>query len=67
MAGTTIELEHLLNPDTLAVEIANRWVEWSNLREKWVEEKRELRNYLYATDTKTTGNAALPWSNSETD
>jgi hypothetical protein len=66
MAGTTIELEHLLNPDTLAVEIANRWVEWSNLREKWVEEKRELRNYLYATDTKTTGNAALPWSNSTT-
>ena len=26
MAGTTIELEHLLNPDTLAVEIANRWL-----------------------------------------
>jgi hypothetical protein len=66
MAGTTIELEHLLNPDTLAVEIANRWVEWSNLREKWVEEKKELRNYLYATDTKTTANAVLPWSNSTT-
>jgi hypothetical protein len=66
MAGTTIELEHLLNPDTLAVEIANRWVEWSNLREKWVTEKKELRNYLYATDTKTTGNAVLPWSNSTT-
>jgi hypothetical protein len=66
MAGTTIELEHLLNPDTLAVEIANRWVEWSNLREKWVTEKKELRNYLYATDTRTTKNAALPWSNSTT-
>jgi hypothetical protein len=66
MAGTTIELEHLLNPDTLAVEIANRWVEWSNLREKWVTEKKELRNYLYATDTKTTGNSVLPWSNSTT-
>jgi hypothetical protein len=66
MAGTTIELEHLLNPDTLAVEIANRWVEWSNLREKWVTEKKELRNYLYATDTKTTANAVLPWSNSTT-
>ena len=66
MAGTTIELEHLLNPDTLAVEIANRWVEWSNLREKWVEEKKELRNYLYATDTRTTANAVLPWSNSTT-
>ena len=66
MAGTTIELEHLLNPDTLAVEIANRWVEWNNLRQTWVEEKKELRNYLYATDTRTTKNAALPWSNSTT-
>lgn len=66
MAGTTIELEHLLNPDTLAVEIANRWVEWNNLRQKWIEEKKELRNYLYATDTRTTKNAALPWSNSTT-
>lgn len=66
MAGTTIELEHLLNPDTLAVEIANRWVEWNSLRDKWLEEKKELRNYLYATDTRTTKNAALPWSNSTT-
>lgn len=66
MAGTTIELEHLLNPDTLAVEIANRWVEWNSLRQKWIEEKKELRNYLYATDTRTTKNAALPWSNSTT-
>lgn len=66
MAGTTIELEHLLNPDTLAVEIANRWVEWNNLRQTWVEEKKELRNYLYATDTRTTKNAVLPWSNSTT-
>jgi len=66
MAGTTIELEHLLNPDTLAVEIANRWVEWNTLRDKWLVEKKELRNYLYATDTRTTKNAALPWSNSTT-
>ena len=66
MAGTTIELEHLLNPDTLAVEISNRWVEWNSLRDKWLVEKKELRNYLYATDTRTTKNAALPWSNSTT-
>ena len=66
MAGTTIEIEHLLNPDTLAVEIANRWVEWNTLRQKKLEEWKELRNYLYATDTKTTGNALLPWSNTTT-
>jgi hypothetical protein len=66
MAGTTIELESLLSPDSLAVEIANRWTSWNSLRQKWVEEKKELRNYLYATDTRTTKNAVLPWSNSTT-
>ena len=66
MAGTTIELDHMLSPDHVATEIANRWREWSNLREKKVEEWKELRNYLYATDTKTTKNAMLPWSNSTT-
>jgi hypothetical protein len=66
MAGTTIEIEHLINPDTLAVEIGNRFREWSSLRQSWVNQTKELRNYLYATDTKTTANAILPWSNSTT-
>lgn len=66
MAGTTIELDHMLSPDHLAVEIADRWREWSNLRAKKVEDWKELRNYLYATDTRTTKNAMLPWSNSTT-
>jgi len=66
MAGTTIELDHMLSPDHVATEIADRWREWSNLREQKVEEWKELRNYLYATDTKTTKNAMLPWSNSTT-
>ena len=66
MAGTTIELKSLLGPDQMAVEIATRWQDWSNLRQKKVEEWKELRNYLYATDTRTTKNAMLPWSNSTT-
>ena len=66
MAGTTIELKSLLGPDQMAVEIATRWQDWSNLRQKKVEEWKELRNYLYATDTTTTKNAMLPWSNSTT-
>jgi len=66
MAGETIELEHMLSSDHVATEIADRWREWSNLREQKVEEWKELRNYLYATDTKTTKNAMLPWSNSTT-
>ena len=66
MAGETIELQHLLGPDHMAVEIATRWQTWSNLRQKKLDEWKELRNYLYATDTKTTKNAMLPWSNSTT-
>ena len=66
MAGQTIEIDNIISPDHMAVEIANRWREWSNLREQKVEEWKELRNYLYATDTRTTKNAMLPWSNSTT-
>ena len=66
MAGETIELQHMLGPDHMAVEIATRWQTWSNLRQSKLEEWKELRNYLYATDTKTTKNAMLPWSNSTT-
>jgi len=66
MAGETIELQHMLGPDHMAVEIATRWQTWSNLRQKKLDEWKELRNYLYATDTRTTKNAMLPWSNSTT-
>jgi len=61
-----IDIEHLLNPDALAVEIADRWREWNELRGPWITQTKELRNYLFATDTKTTGNAVLPWSNTTT-
>lgn len=66
MVGTVLDFEHIIGPDNLAVEIGNRWREWDILRSTWIEEKKELRNYIYATSTKTTGNAILPWSNTTT-
>lgn len=66
MVGTVLDIRNVISSDNLAVEIANKWREWNELRRPWVEEKKELRNYLYATDTKTTGNAILPWSNTTT-
>lgn len=66
MAGTTLDIESIIHADILATEIANKWMEWNNYRSKWIEEKKELRNYLYATSTKTTSNAILPWSNTTT-
>lgn len=66
MAGTTLDFENAINPDNVGVEIGNRWREWITLREKAESEWTEVRNYLYATDTKTTSNAILPWSNTTT-
>ena len=62
----TLDLHSLINPSNLASEIGSQWTEWDNKRAKWKEQTKELRNYLYATDTKTTGNAILPWSNTTT-
>lgn len=52
--------------DNLAVAIAERWDEWKMARNKWEQLASEVRAYVFATDTKTTTNARLPWSNSTT-
>lgn len=66
MAGTTLDIIHLLSPDNLGYSIARKWQEWHTYRSKWVAEKTELRNYVFATDTTTTTNKRLPWANSTT-
>lgn len=66
MAGTTIDIENVIDPHALAVDISSRWTSWNNARSSKVEEWKELRNYIYATDTRTTSNNKLPWSNSTT-
>lgn len=66
MAGTTLDFETIANPDSLAKEISSKYREWESLRQKKTEEWKELRNYLYATDTSTTSNSLLPWSNTTT-
>jgi len=66
MAGTTIDLDSMIDPHALAVDIANRWTTWNKARQPKLEEWKELRNYIYATDTRTTSNSKLPWTNSTT-
>lgn len=53
-------------PDRLASEIGSKFNDWNTKRDTWVKQTKELRNYLYATDTTTTANAILPWSNTTT-
>src|SRR4051812_45395779 len=68
MVGKVLDIVDLLSPvqDRLAVSITNEYNTWEQLRSSWAAQKKELRNYIFATDTRTTANAALPWKNSTT-
>ena len=62
----TFDYKQAVDPDSLACEISSLWTAWKHDRVKWEEQKRELRNYLFATDTTTTTNSTLPWKNTTT-
>ena len=66
MAGTTLDLQTMIDPHGLAEDIADRWTQWNTAKRTKTEEWKELRNYIYATDTRTTSNSKLPWTNSTT-
>jgi len=61
-----LDIDQEIGADSEALSIGNHWREWVVFRDKKVDEWRELRNYLFATDTRTTSNARLPWANSTT-
>lgn len=52
--------------DNLAAYIANTWHVYNSQRHEKIEQWKELRNYVFATDTTTTTNKSLPWKNSTT-
>jgi hypothetical protein len=54
------------NPTALASQISNSYVQWKTARSKWEEEKKEVREYVFARDTSTTSNNSLPWKNKTT-
>jgi hypothetical protein len=54
------------NPDSYAREIAYMWDKYNNQRINKIAEWKELRNYIFATDTSKTSNALLPWKNKTT-
>jgi hypothetical protein len=62
----TLQLEDVISPDMLAKEIARTWITWNNARRPTVDSWNELRRYIFATDTKSTANSALPWKNTTT-
>jgi len=60
------ELSKSFNRDDAASWVSNLWDNYNQQRSGWINEKLELRNYVFATDTSTTTNSGLPWKNSTT-
>lgn len=66
MPRKTLELSSLVSAQPLAQQIGEQWDSWRRCRTKKEQEWSELRNYIFATDTTTTTNSALPWKNKTT-
>ena len=66
MAGKVLNLDGILEPDSIAQSIANSYVSWKTARASKEKDWTEVRQYIYATDTTTTTNAKLPWKNKTT-
>lgn len=66
MAGKVLNISEFLSEDQRGCYIAKQWVEWNTLRQPELDRWAEIREYLYATDTRQTRNAKLPWKNTTT-
>jgi len=66
MTGQALQIEDIIGSESLAEQISMNWSTLNNQRIPWVSEKRELRDYVFATDTTTTTNQDSGWKNSTT-
>ncbi len=71
MVGTVATVRNIQNvldrdKDSLASSLISMYSQWRIQRDVWEAEKKELRNYIFATDTTTTTNSSLPWKNKTT-
>lgn len=66
MAGKVAQIEEIIATNDLARQLAGLYNRWWTPRAEKEKEWRELRNYLFATDTTKTTNSKLPWKNKTT-
>lgn len=66
MSDKVMELTELASRENPAAWISQQWDKYNNERKSKIEEWKELRNYIFATDTSTTSNSSLPWKNNVT-
>lgn len=67
MAESKVEvIQSMLGMEPMADHIGKRWHELKTARSEWEKGKLELRNYVFATDTRTTTNKKADWRNTTT-
>lgn len=66
MSKTPLDICKMFGQDNLAKYIGHTWHTYHSGRNAKISEWKELRNYIFATDTTTTTNKSLPWKNSTT-
>ena len=66
MSNKPLEIAVKFGQDNEAKYIAHTWHTYNSQRREKIELWKEIRNYVFATDTRTTSNQTLPWKNSTT-
>ena len=66
MSIKVAELGTLISGDDLAQNIAHLWSTWHTQRRPLIEEWKEQRNFIFATDTSKTTQGDNGWKNSTT-
>ncbi len=66
MTNKALDISSVFGRDSEAEYIALTWFNYNSQRQKQIELWKEIRNYVFATDTTTTTNKSLPWKNSTT-
>lgn len=66
MSKKVAELTAILSPEGDAAWVVGLWERYNNQRRGKIEEWKETRDFIFATDTTTTSNNTLPWKNSTT-
>ena len=66
MPKRVLDLYQYIAPDEFARQICEMYDKWVIARAEKEKDWAELRNYVFATDTRTTSNNSLPWKNKTT-
>ncbi len=57
------EINGILKPDDMSTFVVDKYQTWRNNCVLWLDQAKELRNYLFQTSTEDTTNKQLPWKN----